>query len=87
MMATMEWTWGQRIASPIIHGSGNKLRSRNQVIQGYIENPGHLDQDLQTRCAAALFVHSQGAGGDVELLGQLGLAQSVAAAQLCDSTG
>ena len=87
MMATKERTWGQRIVFSIIYGSGNKLRSRNQIIQGHIEYPGYLNQDFQTWCAAALFIHSQSAGGNMELMGQLGLAQAGTAAQLCDSTG
>lgn len=64
-----------------------KLQSGNEVIQGYIENLGHLDENINIGSAAALFVHADGAGADMEFLSQFGLVQAGASAELGDSTG
>lgn len=74
-----------------IHRSGRisskKLRSVDEVIQGYIENLSHLDENINIGGAAALFVHTDGTGTDMEFVGKAGLAHSDTSAELCDSTG
>ena len=66
---------------------GCKFLTGYEVIQGHIEESGHLDKDFNTGCTAALFIHADGTGADMEYLGQLELIHSDGFAEQCNSTG
>lgn len=50
-------------------GTWGEFGAGDQVIQGYIEDLGHGDQQVQAGGAAGLFVHAQSAGADGKFLG------------------
>ena len=65
----------------------SEFRSGEEVIEGYVEESGHLNEDINTGYAAALLVHTDGAGAEMEFFGQLNLIQPDVFAKVDNLTG
>lgn len=65
----------------------SEFRSGEEVIEGYVEESGHLNEDINAGYAATLLVHTDGAGAEMELFSQLDLIQSDAFAKMDNLTG